>query len=246
VFKKELEEVISKLKIDLIQDLKAEFELIVETKTRALREEVSQLRDEVKFLRDCVKTANEANNDLEQYGRRMMLDISGIPGDTGDAYENVERKILEYANKIDLNLNENDIDKVHRLGKWRSDVKVNRRVIVKFTNSKARQRLYNARKSLSSGIFEQDSLTRRREQIGYEARKLKREGKLLKTWVACANIYGTMKKFDHEIKVHIKNMDSIEKIRAGEEPGIYTPTYPYKNTKLSSIHVAVFIYIVMS
>jgi hypothetical protein len=31
--KKELEEVISKLKIDLIQDLKAEFELIVETKT---------------------------------------------------------------------------------------------------------------------------------------------------------------------------------------------------------------------
>jgi hypothetical protein len=40
--KKELEEVISKLKVYLIQDLKAEFELIVETKTRALREEVTR------------------------------------------------------------------------------------------------------------------------------------------------------------------------------------------------------------
>jgi hypothetical protein len=57
-----------------------------------------------------------------------MLDISGI--DTGDAHENVERKILDLTNKTEANFNISDVDKVHLLGKRRSDATLNRRIII--------------------------------------------------------------------------------------------------------------------
>lgn len=58
---------------------------------------MQKLREEVDYLRKCVKTANNANDDLEQYGRRMMLDMSVIPGDTVNINEDVKTKILNYV-----------------------------------------------------------------------------------------------------------------------------------------------------
>ncbi|KAH3735934.1 hypothetical protein DPMN_042495 [Dreissena polymorpha] len=75
----------------------------------------------------------------------MMLEISGLPDDTGDANENVEQKLLDKARELNLQLNSCDIDRIHRL--WSKRSGTNRPVIVKFTNSKARQRVFNARKS---------------------------------------------------------------------------------------------------
>jgi hypothetical protein len=172
--RKDLEEIVSKLKQDLINDLKKEFELIVQFQTKELKAEVSHLREEVAYLRNCVKTANHENDELEQYGRRMMLEISGIPGDTGAISENVEEKIIDFCESNEIDVKASDIDKVHRLGRWRNDATINRRVIVKFTNSKARYRLYSARKSLPNRIFIQESLTKKRQQLAFSARQLKR------------------------------------------------------------------------
>jgi hypothetical protein len=57
--------------------------------------------------------------------------------------------------------------------------------------TKARQSLYNARKLIPVASSWK---TRRKEQIRYEAIKLRREGKCLKILVARAYIYGTMRK----------------------------------------------------
>lgn len=142
-----------------------------------------------------------------------MLEISGLPDDTGDAKENVEQKLLDKARKLNLQLNSCDIDRIHRLGPKSSGK--NRRVIVKFTNSKARQRVFNTRKFFGKGLFVQDSLTPFRSQLSFEARALKRDHKLLSTWVAGGNIYGLMVLNGHERKVQIKDLDAIDAIRNG-------------------------------
>jgi hypothetical protein len=105
----------------------------------------------------------------------MNLDISGIPGDTGSSEENVESKILAEAKKRGIQLS-SDIDKCHRKGKRKDNF--NRKVIVKFTNLKARQRVYNARKEMSHGIFVQENLTPLRENLSFQARQLLKRDKL--------------------------------------------------------------------
>jgi hypothetical protein len=86
----------------------------------------------------------------------------------------------------------------------------NRKVIVKFTNSKARQSVYSARKRLGDGIFVQENLTPYREYLGYEARKLKRAGLVTKTWVAGCKIYAQVT--GEKTGRQIMNMDDINAI----------------------------------
>ncbi|KAH3827707.1 hypothetical protein DPMN_129648 [Dreissena polymorpha] len=102
----------------------------------------------------------------------------------------------------------------------------NRRDIVKFTNSKARQRIFNVRKSFGKGLFVQDSLTPFRSQPSFETRALKRDHKLTSTWVAGGNIYGLMVLNGHERKVQIKDLDAIDAIRKGVEPSYPPPALP--------------------
>ncbi len=117
----------------------------------------------------------------------MCLDISGIPGDTGNPQENVESKLIEHARKVNIELSAGDIDKCHRKGKPRGEY--NRKVIIKFANSKARQRVYEGRKRIGDGIFVTENLTRLREHLAYEARQLVRGKKLTRTWVAGCRVH---------------------------------------------------------
>jgi len=216
---------VEKFKEQLFKDLRQEFESLLTSKTQELREEIQSLRDENKHLRNCIKTESHARDDLEQYGRRMMLDIAGIPGDTGDPNENLERKVLDYAKTINLDLQPSDIDKIHRRGKWRTDVMMLRRVIIKFTNSKARDRLFSMRRQMGDGIFVRESLTLYRETLAYEARKLKREGKLVNTWVMGGKIWAIMNNANHN-KVELRDAESIKSVRAGTVPTYTKPAYP--------------------
>ncbi len=59
-----------------------------------------------------------------------------------------------------------DIDKSHRLGKFRPESSVNRTIIVKFTNSKARDRVLDARKKVG-GIYINEDLSRYRQNIAF-------------------------------------------------------------------------------
>ena len=142
----------------------------------------------------------------------MCLDISGIPGDNGKPDEDVERKILDQAKKVGISLDTSDIDKCHRKGKPvdNKDCKI----IVKFTNSKARQRIYNARKRLGDGIFVQENLTPFREYLGYEARKLKRAGLVTKTWVAGCKVFAQVT--GEKMSRQIMSMDDINAISVGQ------------------------------
>jgi hypothetical protein len=197
------------LQEEIIKELRGEFINIIQEETKMLKDEVSALRAEVASLKSDLKSSEMDQDELAQYGRRMNLDISGIPGDTGSSEENVESKILAEAKKRGIQLSSSDIDKCHRKGKPKDNY--NRKVIVKFTNSKARQRVYNARKEMSHGIFVQENLTPLRENLSFQARQLKRDKLITKTWIAGCRVYvqvtGATK------SCLIKHMDDIQEIR---------------------------------
>ena len=141
-------------------------------------------------------------------------DVSGIKGDSGSPSEKVEEKFLKLIEnaKIDgepINITPSDIDRIHRKGKY--EPHKNRKVIVKFTNSKARQSLFQVKKQLGHGIFVQDNITITREIISYEARQLVRNKQLLKTWVAGGNVYGI--KDGSTTKIHITDLSVIKSLK---------------------------------
>ena len=143
----------------------------------------------------------------------MNLDITGIQGDTGSPEEDVETKVINLARSRDIPLQSSDIDKCHRKGRYNPNKSGNRRVIVKFTNSKARELMFKSRKMFKKGIFIKDNLTPFRESLAYEARQLKREGKVLKTWVSGWKVFVLM---PGEMNGrHIGSMEQIQAIRGG-------------------------------
>ena len=54
----------------------------------------------------------KAIDDLERYGRREMLEFCGIPRDDK---ENCEQIVLNIAGKIDIPLQEDNIEACHRI-----------------------------------------------------------------------------------------------------------------------------------
>ena len=212
---REIAKLIAKeIKEDLINEVKSEIKTIIQKETADLRNELDTIKAENKQLKSNLNKTALNLDELEQYGRRMCLDISGIDGDKGDFSENVEEKVLKLFSTTKLSdgtqlpITGSDIDRCHRKGKYKGN---NRKVIIKFSNSKARQCLYSSRKQLGKSIFVQENITSFRECISYEARKLVRSNKLSKTWVAGCKVYGSLPGTTH--KFIIRDMTCIEAIR---------------------------------
>jgi hypothetical protein len=210
------------IKEQLLSEVRTEIHNIFLRERERTGEEIKMLRAENDALRASLKSNQLQIDELEQYGRRMCLDVTGIQGDTGEASENVESKLLDKISKVKLpngqklNITSKDIDRCHRKGKFQ-DGKGNRKVIVKFTNSKARQALYENRKLLGAGIFVQENITKFREQLAFEARELVRSKKLTKTWIAGCNVYASIKIGESdETKIKIRDLGTIQNIKDGK------------------------------
>jgi hypothetical protein len=86
----------------------------------------------------------------------MCLNVS----DTNDPREDVTQKIIDHMKKKGIDLDRSEIDKFHSKGKFKEGLLVNRKVIVKFNNSSARQRIYDARRILATEFSSKKTLLR--------------------------------------------------------------------------------------
>ena len=101
----------------------------------------------------------------------------------------------ELGKIIGVDINQNDIDACHRIGRQKPGKA--RTIIVKFTRFDHRQELYAARRKLREvaapaggqftrrqleSIYISDNLTQYRQSVLYVARQLKRKGKLFAAW----------------------------------------------------------------
>ena len=83
-------------------------------------------------------------DDLEQYGERLCLRILYVNGNDSETSDDVFDKYTELFNKLDLDILEACIDKVHRIGKKRPGMV--RPIIVCFTIWRHRTMVYRKRK----------------------------------------------------------------------------------------------------
>ena len=93
---KDIAKLIAKeLKSELISEVKSEIKSLIQAETVKLTDEIDTLRLENSELKTEPNKSAFQIDELEQYGRRMCLDLSGIEGDKGDFSENVEAKVLK-------------------------------------------------------------------------------------------------------------------------------------------------------
>ena len=152
----------------------------------------------------------------EQYSRRNNLRISGFKENTG---ENTDTIIMNMASTIGCDLQINEIDRSHRVGKPDATKPKHREILVKFTSYRARQKLYTMKKYLKEngydGVFLNEDLTRTRSKVLFEARKVVKSDRAKGAWSADGNIL--IKDFDD--KVHrLSSVDDLNGIDFPEKP----------------------------
>ena len=96
-----------------------------------LQIENQRLRSRVDNLEKKVIYLEENGNLLEQYGRRNNLEITGISNEIEDV--DLEGKVIEILDKIEVNVSSKDIEACHRIGKSRDNSK---KTIIRFVNRK--------------------------------------------------------------------------------------------------------------
>ena len=103
------------------------------------------MRDRCSKLEQKLVEFECSTNNLKQYGRRNNIIISGIP----DSVDNnqLEDSVTEILTDINVNVESNDIEACHRIGKKDSRIG-STKTIIRFVNKKhTKQALYNKKKN---------------------------------------------------------------------------------------------------
>ena len=174
------------LKDDDVQSLLlGKMEAIVAKAVAAKDQEIAELKDQL-------RRTNDQLNELEQYSRRLCVNIAGVPE---TANESTDQLVTDLAKMAGVAIAPADIDRTHRIGKPGTGKA--RPIIVRFANFTKRQELYNARRELrkprpvrgstvspevAGKTFLSDNLTRQNQHTMYVARNLKKEGKIHSAW----------------------------------------------------------------
>ena len=145
-----LTSIVSDLKLSLefsqkeIEDLKVKLS-IQEQANNSLHDTVHNLEYDVSMLRDkCTY--------LENQSRQNNIRIDGIPEETDEMWDQMERKVKE-AIEQKLQIQSVSIERAHRIGKQRSDRKL-RTIICKLYDWKLKERLLkDMRRKKPDGLF---------------------------------------------------------------------------------------------
>ncbi|KAF0314313.1 hypothetical protein FJT64_015193 [Amphibalanus amphitrite] len=161
--------------------------------------EIKELKEEVAAQKVIITEQNDRLSELEQYSRRNCLNFTGIP-EARD--ENAVQLAIDVAKMANVKLDRVDIDRAHRVGRPRASAPGQappppRPLIVKYVSYLKREAVWFGRKELRSAkpprgssltegtmknVFVQENLTKKNQEIMYQARQLKRQGKLWAAW----------------------------------------------------------------
>ena len=154
------------------------------------------LSKDLKQVKKELETSIKQLNDLEQYGRRDCIEISGIPQEEN---ENAEALIIKTGAMHDIPVEPKDIQACHRLGK-RHDAPI----ICKFLNRKMATAFLAAKKHTKKPfrgdklgfkdlpeckIYINESLTKRNKDLMYKVRMKKQENNWKFIWSRNRTIY---------------------------------------------------------
>ena len=150
---------------------KTHMERLFATERATYVEKVDKLENEICLLK-------EKQDDLENYGRRNTLVISGLSLNPVSAGENcVDIAVDLFKQHLDLqDFSRNDVDIAHRLGKPKTDGPDRRNIIVKLTRRENKHRILQAcRRKKPQSLYVNESVSKSRSTIMYVLRKVKKD-----------------------------------------------------------------------
>ncbi len=125
---------------------------------------------------------------LEQDSKEKNLRFVGLPEEED---ENLKSKVIQVLNnKMHLtHITTKNIDDAFRMGKPKSIGP--RDIIVKFSDRSTKNVVYHSRLKMprqENPIYINEDITTRRSKLFYDVRKMKRSGRIYKTWTQNGNI----------------------------------------------------------
>jgi hypothetical protein len=183
-----------------------EFMIEESTKTTILLRKIEEM-ERISREKDIkIKQLEDRVDDLEQYSRREDIIISGLKPDisfkeivTGEpdseteytktiVEDRVEQQIIKFMKENDIPLEEEEISACHTLGKKRDDGTQN--IIVRFVNRKTKTRILSKGANLKgTNVYVNEHLTKKNADLAKAARKLKKDGKIHKTWTRDCKVF---------------------------------------------------------
>ena len=125
---------------------------------------------------------------LKQYTRWNAIRIHNRALPPEDKTENTDQMVLRLINETlgITTITNKDISQSHRVGKPERGP---RPILVKFTGYRAKELVMKEKSKLSQGASIYEDLSPYVASLAYEARQLKRTGRILDTWVNDGRIY---------------------------------------------------------
>lgn len=202
---------VSALKKTLVDEITP---IITQKVTENVREYVDfelKTRDEhIACLEASIQTLLDQQDESEQYSRRNCLVFHGL---VESENENTNDTIINLCDeKLNIKLNDKDIDRSHRLGPIKE--KKCRGVIVKFMNYDTRGQIYRSRTKLRNtqkdAIFVHESLTKTRSEL-FRKVKFKYKDHLEAIWTQDGRILCVTK--STKKRISITKEDHLEKLK---------------------------------
>ena len=188
------------------------------------RARIDALETQVRQLSAVVTEQAQSLNELDQYGRKSCVVVSGLPEQSN---ESVPEKIEELGRVVGVNL-QGEIDVAHRLG--RLALGRTRPIIMRLRCFDKRHELYAARRKLrspgltpsasitsavASKVFISDSLTKTNQEIMYRGRQMKKDGRLWAVWSDAGKLKAKVR--ENDTTTVIRSMDDLTRL-VGDDP----------------------------
>ncbi|KAL1446884.1 hypothetical protein WDU94_005659 [Cyamophila willieti] len=177
-----------------------------------------KLEKENEHLKKKLQDEEHANDELQQYTRNKNIQIDGIPK---QADEKLEELVKLIGNKIDVVVNNNDIDAIHRVPT--KSTTNPEPIIVQFLTRKMRDEIVQKAKVkrfsakdlnpnfIDRPLFINEHLTPLRKEILYEARQLKIDKNYKFVWTKGCKVF--IRKNETSPVIHLKTKDDLNKIK---------------------------------
>ena len=224
--KTDLDNIASVVQAQLLPQIDKLVSAAVQAATAPLLKEVDDLKSQNRIL-------NAKIDSLEQYGRRPLMRLSGLPECVNPNDEETVSRVSHVLTQIDKEFNEGEIERAHRIGEPPSDPskKYNRQIIIRLKSPSIKHRILRSSKNLANISDLQDlrlneDLTSTRGKLAYIARLLVKDNKLSQTWTSDGNIFVK----DTSNKLH-KCYNEIEFYETLSSLHIAVPVIPDKPKK---------------
>ena len=132
--------------LEAVESFKNEIEEL-RNKLKTSKQEIEHLKIENGDLKRVINLNTLQLDDMQQHNRRETIRVYGVQ-ETKSTKDDGETVILNVAKTLGVNLRPADIQRAHRLGKKKKNVKKPRPIIVRFVSYKKRNELFYKKSEL--------------------------------------------------------------------------------------------------